>query len=64
MSGLLFSALALATFARMAMVATGINGDPGLVIALQWLPALCWATAGAGLLYIAAAGVRRLAARA
>ena len=64
MSGLLFSALALATFARMAMVATGISGDPGLIVALKWLPALCWAAAGAGLLCIATAGMRRQAARA
>lgn len=64
MSGLLFSALALATFTRMAIVATGMNADPGLIVALKWLPALCWAAAGAGLLYLATAGVRRLAARA
>ena len=30
MSGLLFSALALATLARMATVATGFNADPAL----------------------------------
>ena len=64
MSGLLFSALALATFARMAMIATGINGEPALKIVLQWLPTLCWATAGAALLYLAMAGVRRLATKA
>ncbi|HEY6025210.1 MAG TPA: MFS transporter, partial [Pseudolabrys sp.] len=64
MSGLLFSALALATFARMAMIATGINGEPGLKVALQWLPTLCSAAAGAGLLYLAMSGVRRLAAKA
>lgn len=64
MSGLLFSALALATFARMAMIATGINGEPALKIVLQWLPTLCWAAAGAALLYLAMTGVRRLATNA
>ena len=64
MSGLLFSALALATFARLAMVAFGLQGDPGLKAVLQWLPTLCWATAGAGLLYLAAIGMRRLTAKA
>ena len=64
MSGLLFSALALATFARMAMIATGINGEPALKIVLQWRPALCWTAAGAALLYLAMAGVRRLTTKA
>jgi hypothetical protein len=63
MSGLLFSALALATFARMATVATGLNGDPALKAALQWAPTLCWALAGAALLYLAVAGIRRWTAR-
>ena len=61
MSGLLFSALALATFARMAAVATGINADPALKTVLQWVPVLCWAVAGAALLYLAFAGLRRWA---
>ena len=64
MTGLLFSALALATFTRMAMIATGINGEPGLKILLQWLPTLCWAAAGTALLYLAMAGVRRLVTKA
>ena len=58
MSGLLFSALALATLARMAVVATGFNADPALQALLQWLPTLCWATAGAALLYLAALRVK------
>jgi len=61
MSGLLFSALALATLARMAAVATGLGADPVLKAALQWAPTICWAIAGAALLYIAVAGVRRWA---
>lgn len=63
LSGLLFSALALATFARMAAVASGLGGDPALKAALQWAPTICWALAGAGLLYLAVAGVRRWAAQ-
>jgi hypothetical protein len=63
MSGLLFSALAMATFARMAAVATGINADPTLRAVLQWVPTVCWSVAGAALLYMAAAGVRRWVAR-
>ena len=60
MTGLLFSALAITTLARMAIVATGLNSDPGLRAALQWAPVLCWAFAGAALLYLAVLGVNRL----
>lgn len=63
MSGLPFSALALATFARMTIVAAGLGTDANLRGAVQWLPTLCWALAGAGLLYLAVAGVRRLIAK-
>jgi hypothetical protein len=59
MSGLLFSALALATFARMAAVATGLQADPGFAPLLQWLPTLCWALAGAALLSLAFGYLRR-----
>jgi hypothetical protein len=45
-SGLLFSALALATLTRMATVATGFNTDPSLKAVLQWLPTLCWGRCG------------------
>ena len=64
MSGLLFSALALATFTRMAMVATGLSGNPELKVILGWVPTLCWTAAGAALLYAAVEGMRRLAAKA
>ena len=53
-----------ATFARMAMVAIGINAEPGLKAVLQWLPILCWTTAGAALLYLAVTGARRAVAKA
>jgi hypothetical protein len=46
-TGLLFSALALATFARMAASATGALNDPSLAPLLHWAPIVCWATAGA-----------------
>jgi len=63
MSGLLFSALALATLTRMATVATGFNADPTLKAVLQWVPTLCWAAAGAALLYLASARVKRWVTR-
>lgn len=58
--GLVFSALALATFARMAAVAGGLQKLPEYAPLLQWAPVACWAVAGAGLLVIAAS---RLQAR-
>ena len=64
MSGLLFSALALATFARMAAVAAGLQADPGFAALLQWLPILCWALAGAALLTLAFGQMRLWAGRA
>jgi hypothetical protein len=62
MSGLLFSALALTTFARMAAVATGLQADPGFAPLLQWLPIVCWTLAGAVLLTLAFGQMRRWAA--
>ncbi len=59
MAGLLFSALALATLARMATVATGFNTDPAFTAVLQWAPTVCWSLAGAALLYLAAARAKR-----
>ena len=52
--GLVFSALALATFARMAAVAGGLQKLPEYAPLLQWAPVACWAVAGVGLLVIAA----------
>ena len=59
-TGLVFSALALATFARMAAVAGGLQKLPDYAPLLHWAPVACWSVAGAGLLVIAAA---RLQAR-
>jgi hypothetical protein len=53
-TGLLFSALALATFARMAVVAGGLQKLPDYAPLLHWAPVACWSVAGAGLLVIAA----------
>ena len=57
--GLVFSALALATFARMAAVQQGLPKLPEYQPLLQWAPVACWAVAGAGLLAIAAARLQR-----
>jgi hypothetical protein len=54
-TGLVFSALALATFARMAAVAGGLQKLPDYAPLLHWAPVACWSVAGAGLLVIAAA---------
>jgi hypothetical protein len=57
--GLVFSALALATFARMAAVAGGLQKLPEYAPLLHWAPVACWAVAGAGLLVIAASRVQQ-----
>jgi hypothetical protein len=54
-TGLVFSALALGTFARMAAVAGGLQKMPEYAPLLHWAPVACWSVAGAGLLLIAAA---------
>jgi MFS family permease len=61
--GLVFSALALATFARMAAVAGGLQKLPEYAPLLQWAPVACWSVAGAGLLVIAASRLQRSTAR-
>src|SRR5882757_3874620 len=53
-TGLVFSALALATFARMAAVAGGLQKLPDYAPLLHWAPVACWSVAGAGLLVVAA----------
>ena len=54
MTGFVFSALALATFARMAAVAGGLQKLPDYASLLHWTPVACWSVAGAGLLVLAA----------
>jgi hypothetical protein len=58
-TGLLFSALALATFARMAAIASGALNDPTLAQLLRWAPIACWAIAGALLVALSVAYARR-----
>jgi MFS family permease len=58
-TGLVFSALALGTFARMAAVAGGMQKLPDYAPLLHWAPVACWSVAGAGLLVIAAARVQQ-----
>jgi MFS family permease len=57
--GLVFSALALATFARMAAVAGGLQKLPEYAPLLHWAPVACWSVAGAGLLVLAASRAQR-----
>jgi Major Facilitator Superfamily len=57
--GLVFSALALATFARMAAVAGGLQKLPEYAPLLRWAPVACWSVAGAGLLVMAASWVQQ-----
>ena len=45
-TGVLFSALALATFVRMATTASGALNDPSLGPLLHWMPIACWTVAG------------------
>src|SRR3954469_22718424 len=58
-TGLVFSALALATFARMAAVAGGLQKLPDYAPLLHWAPVACWSVAGAGLLVLAAGRVKQ-----
>jgi len=52
-TGLVFSALAVAAFLRLSLVATEINKTPEAAVLLVWLPALLW-VAGAVLCAFAA----------
>ncbi len=63
-TGLLFSALALAALARMTAAASGALGDTTLARLLQWGPILCWALAGAALLALCVAVLRKARAKA
>jgi MFS family permease len=60
-TGILFSTLAIATFARMAMTAAGVLNNPALAPLLQWAPIACWAVAGAVLMALSVARIRRKA---
>ena len=57
--GLMFSALALATFTRIAAVAGGLTKNAAYEALLHWTPVVCWALAGAALLFIAVTRLRK-----
>jgi hypothetical protein len=57
-TGVLFSALALATFTRMAATASGALNDPSLAPLLHWAPIACWAVAGTVLAGMSIAWIR------
>ena len=59
-TGILFSALALATFTRMATTASGALNDPSLAPLLHWAPIACWAVAGAALAAVSVTQMRRV----
>jgi hypothetical protein len=63
MVGVLFSALAFATFLRMGAVAAGLNKDAAWIPLLTWAPVICWTIAGAALLWLAFGYIRRWMAR-
>jgi len=46
-TGLMYSGLALATFARMATSASGALTDPAFAPLVHWLPTVCWGIGGA-----------------
>ena len=52
-TGSMFSLLALAALARMALVAAELNKDAQMVPLLAWLPTVAWAVAGVLLLGLA-----------
>lgn len=56
--GLMFSALALATFTRIVAVTAGLTKDAAYQALLHWTPVLCWALAGAVLLAMAVGRLR------
>jgi hypothetical protein len=60
-TGVLFSALALATFARMATTASGALNDPSLAPLLHWAPVVCWAVGGAVLAVLSVTQMRQKA---
>jgi MFS family permease len=64
MLGLVFSTLALATFARMAAVAGGLQKLPEYAPLLHWAPVACWSIAGASLLVMAASWAQQSVQRA
>ena len=59
MVGLLFSAVAFATFLRMGVIWAGWHRHEEFAAALKWAPIVCWSVAGLALLALAAGWARR-----
>ena len=59
MVGMMYSALAAATFARMATAAGGLAGDPAYAALLAWAPVAAWICGGAALLALAGVAGRQ-----
>ncbi len=51
-AGLMFSALALAMFARMAVVSAGLVKLPAYANLVTWMPVACWVAGGAALVWL------------
>jgi len=64
MVGVLFSALAFATFLRIGVVHLGWHRDPQIVVVLKWAPVACWAIAGIMLLALVIVWARKRPAMA
>jgi MFS family permease len=64
MVGLLFSALAFATFLRMGLIWTGWHRSAEWATALSWIPILCWSVSGAALIGLAVNWARQRVAAA
>jgi MFS family permease len=60
-TGVLFSALALATFTRMATTASGALNNPSLAPLLHWAPVVCWVVGGVVLVALSIAQMRQKA---
>jgi hypothetical protein len=58
-TGVLFSALALAIFARMAASASGALSGADAAQLIHWMPVVCWATSGALLIALSIVYARR-----
>ena len=59
MVGVLFSALAFATFLRIGVIYLGWHRDPEIAAILKWAPFACWIVAGAMLIALAIAWARQ-----
>jgi hypothetical protein len=63
-TGALFSLLAVATFARMALVAAQLNADALYAVLIQWSPPVAWGLAGLCMLLLARRETREASANA